>query len=60
MRRVAAPMHHDDAVRPGLAPRFVGTIVIETVLEKFSTAKIIGGEGLTRGHVVRLKGQTPR
>ena len=44
----------------GAPERFVGTIVIETVLEKFSTAKIIGGEGLTRGHVVRLKGQTPR
>ena len=43
----------------GAPERFVGTIVIETVLERFSTAKIVGGEGLARGHVVRLKGQTP-
>ncbi len=44
----------------GAPERFVGTIVIETVLERFSTAKIVGGDGLTRGHVVRLKGQAPR
>ena len=43
----------------GAPERFVGTIVIETVLERFSTAKIVGGEGLARGHVVRLKGQAP-
>ncbi len=44
----------------GAPERLVGTIVIETVLERFSTAKIVQGDGLTRGHVVRLKGQTPR
>ena len=44
----------------GSPERFVGTIVIETVLERFSTAKIVGGDGLARGLVVRVKGQTPR
>lgn len=39
----------------GAPERYVGTIVIETVLEKFSTAKISSGDGIARGHVLRLK-----
>jgi hypothetical protein len=33
----------------------VGAIVIDAVQEKFSTAKITKGEGITRAHVLRLK-----
>ena len=44
----------------GAPERFIGTIVIETILERFSTAKVTSGEGLARGHVARLKGATPR
>jgi curli biogenesis system outer membrane secretion channel CsgG len=40
----------------GSPERLVGTVVVESVLERFSTAKISGGEGIGRGHVVRLKG----
>ena len=39
----------------GAPERRVGTIVIETVLEKYSTAKIVSGDGIARGHVLRLK-----
>ena len=39
----------------GAPERRVGTIVIESVLEKFSTAKIASGDGIARGHVLRLK-----
>lgn len=39
----------------GAPERQVGTIVIDTVQEKFSTAKITKGEGITRAHVLRLK-----
>ncbi|MBI3568165.1 MAG: hypothetical protein HY084_08195 [Gemmatimonadetes bacterium] len=38
----------------GAPERQVGTIVIDTVLEKFSTAKITKGDGITRGHVLRF------
>jgi len=44
----------------GAPEKFVGTITVETVLERFSTAKVTSGDGLARGHVVRLKGTTPR
>lgn len=44
----------------GAPERMVGTIRIETVLERFSTAAVVRGEGLARGQVVRLKGATPR
>ena len=39
----------------GAPERLIGTIVIDRVLEKFSTARVTKGEGLARGHVVRLK-----
>lgn len=39
----------------GAPERQVGTIVIDAVLEKFSTAKITKGEGITRGLVLRFK-----
>jgi len=39
----------------GAPERHVGTIVIDSVFEKFSTAKITSGDGITRGHVLRLK-----
>jgi curli biogenesis system outer membrane secretion channel CsgG len=39
----------------GAPERFLGTIVIDRVLEKFSTAKLVKGEGIARGHVVRMK-----
>lgn len=39
----------------GAPERRVGTVVIDSVLEKFSTAKITSGEGVARGHVLRLK-----
>ena len=39
----------------GAPERQVGTIVIDAVQEKFSTAKITKGEGITRGHVLRFK-----
>jgi curli biogenesis system outer membrane secretion channel CsgG len=39
----------------GAPERQVGTIVIDAVLEKFSTAKVTKGDGITRGQVLRLK-----
>jgi curli biogenesis system outer membrane secretion channel CsgG len=39
----------------GAPERLVGTLIIETVLEKFSTAKITKGQGIERGFVVRFK-----
>jgi curli biogenesis system outer membrane secretion channel CsgG len=38
----------------------IGSIVVETVLEKFSTAKVTSGTGFARGQVVRLKGAEPQ
>lgn len=37
----------------------VGTIVVDRVLEQFSTAKVTGGNPPARGHVVRLPHPTP-
>ena len=34
----------------------LGSVIVETVLEKFSTARIVDGTGVARGQVVRLKG----
>ncbi len=39
----------------GAPERQVGTIVIDKVLEKFSTAKVTAGDSVTRGHVLRFK-----
>jgi curli biogenesis system outer membrane secretion channel CsgG len=44
----------------GAPEKFLGVVKVETVLEKFSTASVISGVGIGRGHVVRLKGATPR
>ncbi|MGE0552224.1 MAG: CsgG/HfaB family protein [Gemmatimonadales bacterium] len=44
----------ETGVALGAPERSVGEIVIETVLERFSTARITGGDGIARGHVVRL------
>jgi hypothetical protein len=43
----------------GSPEKFLGTIRIETVLEKFSTARIVSGDGIARGHIVRVSGATP-
>jgi curli biogenesis system outer membrane secretion channel CsgG len=39
----------------GAPERHVATIVIDSVFEKFSTAKISSGDGIARGHVLRFK-----
>lgn len=39
----------------GAPERHVATIVIDSVFEKYSTAKITSGDGIARGHVLRLK-----
>jgi hypothetical protein len=39
----------------GAPERHVGTIVIDAVQEKFSTARITVGQGIARGHIVRVK-----
>lgn len=44
----------------GAPEKFLGIVKVETVLERFSTASVVSGEGFGRGHVVRLKGATPR
>lgn len=44
----------------GAPERFLGVVKVETVLERFSTASVLSGDGIGRGHVVRLKGTTPR
>jgi curli biogenesis system outer membrane secretion channel CsgG len=44
----------------GAPEKFIGTVVVETVLERFSTAKGTAGEGFARGQILRLKGATPR
>jgi curli biogenesis system outer membrane secretion channel CsgG len=40
----------------GAPERHVGTIVIDAVMEKFSTARISVGQGIARGQVIRFKG----
>ena len=39
----------------GAPERHIGTITIENVMEKFSTAKISIGTGISRGHMLRFK-----
>ncbi len=41
----------------GAPERLVGSLTIETVQEKYSTAKITQGDGIARGFVVRVKEQ---
>ena len=43
----------------GSPDRLIGSLVVATVLEKFSTARAIRGEGFSRGNIVRLKGKAP-
>ena len=43
----------------GAPERLLGIVKVETVLEKFSTASVLSGAGIARGHVVRMKGTTP-
>ncbi|MGE0552103.1 MAG: CsgG/HfaB family protein [Gemmatimonadales bacterium] len=43
----------------GAPERLIGTITIATVMEKFSTATVLTGDGVSRGHVVRMKGASP-
>jgi curli biogenesis system outer membrane secretion channel CsgG len=39
----------------GAPERHVGTIVIDAVMEKFSTAKVSVGQGIARGQIIRFK-----
>ena len=39
----------------GSPEKLLGTIVIDSVLEKFSTAKVVKGDGMVRGNVLRTK-----
>jgi curli biogenesis system outer membrane secretion channel CsgG len=41
----------------GSPDRLIGSLVVATVLEKFSTARAVRGEGFSRGNIVRLKGK---
>jgi curli biogenesis system outer membrane secretion channel CsgG len=43
----------------GAPDKMIGSIVVNSVLEKFSTAKIQGGEGFSRGNIVRMKAGNP-
>lgn len=43
----------------GAPDKMIGTIQVVTVLEKFSTAKIVTGEGFSRGNIVRMKAENP-
>lgn len=43
----------------GAPDRMIGSIVVNSVLEKFSTAKIVSGDGFSRGNIVRLKVRRP-
>ena len=39
----------------GAPDRMIGSLTVSSVLEKFSTARIVAGEGISRGNIVRLK-----
>ena len=43
--------------RMGSPDKLIGSVVIDAVKEQYSVAKIVDGQGLKRGDVVRLKGQ---
>jgi len=43
----------------GAPDRMIGSIVVSQVLEKFSTAKMLSGEGFSRGNIVRMKAGNP-
>lgn len=44
----------------GAPERLVGTIKVETMLEKFSTASVVTGDGIARGQIARIRGTTPQ
>lgn len=43
----------------GAPDKLIGSIVVASVLDKFSTATIANGEGFSRGNIVRLKAGNP-
>ena len=43
----------------GAPDKLIGSVTITQVLEKFSTAKMVSGEGFSRGNIVRLKAGSP-
>ncbi|HEU5219285.1 MAG TPA: CsgG/HfaB family protein [Gemmatimonadales bacterium] len=43
----------------GAPDKLIGNLVVTSVLEKFSTARIAGGEGFSRGNIVRMKAGNP-
>lgn len=43
----------------GAPDKMIGTLVVTSVLEKFSTARMASGEGFSRGNIVRLKAGNP-
>ncbi len=43
----------------GAPDKMIGSLVVTSVLEKFSTARIASGEGFSRGNIVRMKAGNP-
>lgn len=43
----------------GAPDKMIGSVVVTSVLEKFSTARIVDGEGFSRGNIVRMKAGSP-
>ena len=43
----------------GAPDKLIGTLVVTSVLGKFSTARMAGGEGFSRGNIVRMKAGNP-
>ena len=43
----------------GAPDRLIGSIKVTQVLEKFSTAQLLAGEGFARGNIVRMKAGSP-
>ncbi len=43
----------------GAPDKLIGSLVVTSVLEKFSTARIVDGEGFSRGNIVRMKAGNP-
>jgi curli biogenesis system outer membrane secretion channel CsgG len=43
----------------GAPDKLIGSVAVTQVLEKFSTAKVLNGEGFSRGNIVRMKAGNP-
>ena len=43
----------------GAPDKLIGSLTVTQVLEKFSTAKMVSGEGFARGNIVRMKAGSP-